>query len=781
MINPLQITYYIRTGYSPSDEPASDAVVELNESFTAPLQLKEYEPGHINVLRVQLSDEELHVIDYLKITDTVTNERWYYFVTGASRRLNEKTVEIGIMLDAFATVGLENISFFGNVARRSLSASERLNYPLLPEPWAPRRPLKTRRLVLDLNVNKTVKIPSHISTVFTEETTSVEDTQVINVPNSPLGLTTFQDSLAISAQLPMGYPNAAGDTTHSITTPWGNISYTTPFEDYLTLSGSTLATFLAKAKKYNSLDLIEPSYYLPAPNNTQTITLSELSNSNTRNLKASKYYTTVTIRSLASNSSHTYSDNDTDLQYNQSLTVVVVPDKNGGIYLLPTTIRDTGLSAYTYLEGVYSPFEAVVYNAVGDTPGKFAADGTLILNESLNNLFQTYINKVNALQVEGMQAKYFKDLGSYKNLVMPFAAEVLGVVTKAVSTVAGHWQNTQTSTNTPRINQTSSSSQYMPAINQHVTQNAYNPAFSQITNTLVGATNTAQNSTTNNPTRYQVQGSHTVSLGTNSQSYPAINTTICSHSYSTNGYANTPSHYQNSSTNIAAHYVNSSGYSNTPAHFVNTDTSSYTNAYVVNGVQNTYIPASSTVTETTQEGASRSVSEGNTVAVEGVPTVFELTDYGANAWNVLKTMIFGGYRNEIHSFMLGNINDYLNRWVSIQNDMHNGKVANLFKNITLLGNYTDYNKLVGKYEILIASLQPEDELNFDLFLDHFGHAVDECTETLVTDVRDNYNYVMVGEDAILSNSVRQDANAQILNQFRTGVRVWKKLVRPENY
>jgi hypothetical protein len=131
--------------------------------------------------------------------------------------------------------------------------------------------------------------------------------------------------------------------------------------------------------------------------------------------------------------------------------------------------------------------------------------------------------------------------------------------------------------------------------------------------------------------------------------------------------------------------------------------------------------------------------------------------------------------------MLGNINDYLNRWVSIQNDMHNGKVANLFKNITLLGNYTDYNKLVGKYEILIASLRPEDETNFDLFLEHFGHAVDEYRNTLVTDVRPNYNYTMVGEDAIIANSIQQNCNGQILNQFRTGVRVWKQLIRPENF
>ena len=147
----------------------------------------------------------------------------------------------------------------------------------------------------------------------------------------------------------------------------------------------------------------------------------------------------------------------------------------------------------------------------------------------------------------------------------------------------------------------------------------------------------------------------------------------------------------------------------------------------------------------------------------------------------MKNLLFGAYANEVHSFMLGNINDYMNRWVSIQNDLHNGKVANLFKNITLVGNYQDYNKLAGKYEILITSLQPDDEKNFDLFLSHFGHAVDEYTGNLVTDVNNNFNYSMVGDDAILTNSVAPDLSPIILNQFRTGVRVWKTLIRPENY
>ncbi len=131
--------------------------------------------------------------------------------------------------------------------------------------------------------------------------------------------------------------------------------------------------------------------------------------------------------------------------------------------------------------------------------------------------------------------------------------------------------------------------------------------------------------------------------------------------------------------------------------------------------------------------------------------------------------------------MLGNINDYLNRYAALQNDLHNSKVANLFKNITLVGNHSDANKLAGQYEILVASLQPADEINFDLFLQHFGHAVDEYSDVLVKDAGGNFNYVMVGDDAVLTNTVRADANAPILAQLRTGVRVWKTPVRAENF
>jgi hypothetical protein len=99
----------------------------------------------------------------------------------------------------------------------------------------------------------------------------------------------------------------------------------------------------------------------------------------------------------------------------------------------------------------------------------------------------------------------------------------------------------------------------------------------------------------------------------------------------------------------------------------------------------------------------------------------------------------------------------------------------------MVGSYQDTNKLAGKFEVLITYLNPLDESNFDLFLDHFGHAVDEYSNQLVKDVGKNYTYTMVGEDALITNSVRAESNQQIANQFRTGVRVWKTLIRPENY
>lgn len=745
-INPLKITFYRFTGYSPNDEPANDAVIDQNAHFDMPVYIKEYDPHKLTQIKVQITDADMETVDYLKITDTVTNERFYFYVLNHIR-LNEKVVVINIRLDAFATVGLDNISFFGNISRRSLSAAESNDYPRLPEPWTPRRPLKVRRIIVDVNTGKTVKIPTHISTTFEESETEITDTETINVPNSPLGLTTFEDSLSVNALLPVGYPTPAGDTEHTVTTPWGTTTYTTPYETYYTLSGNALSTFLEKAKKYNALDLIEAPYYLPNPANTETITITEFNNAEIKNRKAYKFYTVMTIRSLAGNQTRTYDDNNTDLQLQQDLAVIVVPDKNGGIYVIPTTIRDTGLNAFTYLDGVYSPFETVLLNAVGDTPAKFAADGTNILNNALNNLFQTYINKTNALQMEGMQAKYFKDLGTVKSVALAFFAEVLGTVSNTTNRNGGFYQNSFTNTYIPGTTQTQNITQTTAGYTQFQNSQTLIPRVNQTSNALTGAINTYQNLT----------------LASN---------------YS-RGYVNQPSHYTNTTISIPQYYQNTTGNTVVPNITTNSRGTISVNAYYQNSTQNTYISAYNSTSTTNTPGVTRSINEGNQIAVGGVSDVYEIPQ--ADAWGTLKTLLFGGYRNEVHSFMLGNINDYLNRWVSIQNDLHNGKVANLFKNITLVGNYQDYNRLAGKYEILITSLQDDDVQNFDLFLQHFGHAVDEYTTTLVKDVNSNFNYSMVGDDAILTNSIAPDMSADILNQFRTGVRVWKTLIRPANY
>lgn len=745
-INPLKITFYRFTGYSPNDEPANDSVIDLNAHWDMPVYIKEYNPHKLTQIKVQINDSDMETVDYLKITDTVTNERFYFYVLNHVR-LNEKVVVINIRLDAFATVGLENISFFGNISRRSLSAAESNNYPRLPEPWAPRRPLKVRRIIIDVNTGKTVRIPTHISTTFEESETEITDTETINVPNSPLGISTFEDSLSVNALLPVGYPNPAGDTEHTVNTPWGTTTYTTPYETYYTLSGNALSTFLEKAKKYNALDLIEAPYYLPNPANTETVTITEFNNAEIKNRKAYKYYTVMTIRSLAGNQTKTYDDNNTDLQLQQDLAVIVVPDKNGGIYVIPTTIRDTGLNAYTYLDGVYSPFETVLLNAIGDTPAKFAADGTNILNNALNNLFQTYINKTNALQMEGMQAKYFKDIGTVKSVALAFFAEVLGTISTTTTNNGGYWQNSTTNAYIPGITQTQNITQTTNGYTQNQNTHTTIPAYNSTQNTYTNPINTAQNLT----------------LASN---------------YS-RGYVNQPGYYTNTTLRSPSYTQNMTGTITVPNITTRSTGTITITGYNQNSTQNTYVNSFITNATTNTPRVTRSINQGNQIAVGGISDVYEIPQ--TDAWGTLKTLLFGGYRNEVHSFMLGNINDYLNRWVSIQNDLHNGKVANLFKNITLVGNYQDYNRLAGKYEILITSLQDDDVQNFDLFLQHFGHAVDEYTTTLVKDVNSNFNYSMVGDDAILTNSVSPDMSADILNQFRTGVRVWKTLIRPENY
>ena len=789
MANPLELTFYARTGYSPNDEPASDAVIDANAHWTSPLRLQEYDPAKLEAINVEITDGQLRPVDYLKITDTVTGERYYYYIL-THKRINGKVVNIRVALDAFASVGLANIAFYGNITRRSLSQEEAEQYPRLAEPWAPKRPLKTRRIIIDVNTNKTVQIPTHISTTFEDDDTEIAIEKTVDVPQTPLGVPTEPDSLSLSALLPAGYPTVAGDTTHTTTTPWGNLVYTTPYEAYYNLSGSALSEFLAKAKKYNALDLIEQPYYLPSPGNA-TVTISEFNQPKIKNKKAYKYYVTMTIRGLASNTSKVYDDQSTDLNYQQTLDVIVVPDKAGGIYVIPDTIRDTGLNAYTYLDGVYSPFETVVYNAAGDTPAKFASDGTVEINTQLNALFESYIDKINAMQMENMRFKYYKDLGTVKGQAMAFVSELVNGVSTATSTVGEVVQTSDSEISVPKITQQIDTTQKTPQYTQEFSNTLSNPSIRQTnttetpTNIITQTVNTTQDSyLVKHPDVTQTQSAYSYTPSSSGTiSIPQIKTITGSY------YETVPRVTSRQEVTISNPRVTQTGTLNIPAYdqkqtgtttinAVNTNVTGTqtTSAYTQTSKETTKIPQHTTQTTTVSSSSGRDVEDSVGLAEAASRYVNEV-----DSWGSMKTLIFGGYRNEMHSFMLGNINDYINRWAAIQNDIHNGKVANLFKNVTLLGNYASTNRLAGKYEILITSLQDEDIVNFDLFLQHFGHAVDEYSSALIRDAGGNYNYVMVGEDAIISNAIQPDLNARLLQQARAGLRVWKTLIRPENY
>jgi hypothetical protein len=725
------------------------------------------DPAAVKQIKVELQAQEIETVDYVKLTDTTTGERWYYYVMD-NELPNGVVAYLAVMLDSFATVGLGNISFFGNISRRSLSKAESNNYQRLPEPWAPRRPLKSRRIILNMNVGKQAKIPSHIGTVFEQDSTSFTnqgEITVLTLPDTVMGRSGIEDGLSIEGEVPMLYPTAANaSTTHTVSTPWGSESYETPYEDYMTISGTALSTFLRDAKKSNALDLISQPYWLPSPPTEQNITISEIAASGDRYIKSKKHYTTLTIRSLSTGQSRTFSDSDTNMQYNQPIVTVVVPDKNGGLYVLPKTIRDTGLNEYTYLEGVYSPFENIVYNAVGDTPGKFAADGTNQINEALNGLFGTYITKINALQIEQMQAKYLKDWGTTKGLIMSFTSFVLGTIAKTITNSDGYNTQSETSTNMPTLTQSGETIQDMPRVTQST---ASTTGVGGGTSYTTVPTNYSQTWTDfTNQSYVAGTGQYGSNWGYYTRQTDARTTNTGYQTQSSNPYA---SNGMTGSVDILAHTIRS-------------NTTNTTNGYQYTQTAQTEIPGQRSVAETETTGASMGVAEGHKIAWDGVDIVYTPHDTSPVVDAIrLGETIFSGYRNEMQSFMLGNLNDYLNRWASIQNDIHNGKVANLFKNITLLGTYNENNRLIGKYEIIIASLQPEDEFNFNLFLDHFGHAVDEYSSRLVTDVKENFNYTMVSEDAVLSNSVMPAANKRILDQFRAGVRVWKTLVRAENY
>lgn len=783
----VKVTLYQHTGYTFNDEPSSDAVIELNNKLVLHDDYNYNTPDNLNIIKVNIDENTAKSTDYVKIYNNDNGNRYYYFKIG-HQKINNMVYNLGLRLDYVATVGLSNINFYGNIIRRSLSKEESNNYPLLAEPWTPRRPLKVRTIVVDVNSEKQLRIPSHISNNFETDGTTINKTEGINYPSSPLDFgRSASDSLTISgANLSMGYPNIANDTTHNINTYWGSLSYVTPYETYYNLSGTSLTQFLANAKKFNSLDLIGTPYYLPT-NQDRVLEMTEFNKPNIKNAKAYKYYTTITIRSLAGNTSETFGDNDIVMTDNQKLVSVVVPDKNGGIYLMPDSFRNVGYAAYNYLKGVYSPFETVPINAVGDTPAKFAADGTNAYNRALTNMFLQYSQKINTAQYSKMLAEYLKDLGSMKSIAMAFFAEVLGGVSTAVSKTPAYQQTTDSTTTVPRIvtntNNTSNSLGYntttsgtSESSNGRTSTESITPSYdvtetiSQTSNNTIAnpeyapftLSNQINNTMWETGYRYNWQQNPFVEVSNSitqdrTINYPSVTTTT---SQSGQGGGVT--------INDSNTYI--------PPVTTNTTGSTTTNSYEQITTNVTNYKEQTVTTNTTSEGARREISEGAQIAEAGTKPVYEV-----DSWSVLRNYLGNGYVEELHSFMLGNLNDYMNRWASIENDLHNAKVANLFKNVTLIGTYSDYNKMAGKYEILVTSLQDEDVTNFDLYLQHFGHSVDEYTNVLVKDVGNNYNYTMVGDDALITNTYMAEANANILNQLRTGVRFWKTIIRPNNY
>ncbi len=109
-----------------------------------------------------------------------------------------------------------------------------------------------------------------------------------------------------------------------------------------------------------------------------------------------------------------------------------------------------------------------------------------------------------------------------------------------------------------------------------------------------------------------------------------------------------------------------------PEQQITTSSTTVTDATRQTAWQITATPEQTTTTTTTQQAAQRSVEQGNSIAVKGIDTIYQSTAPNLQAtpdWDTLQNVLFGSYRNEVHSFMLGNINDYLNRWASIQNDL----------------------------------------------------------------------------------------------------------------
>ncbi len=71
----VQVTFYARTGYSFSDEPASDTVINLNEHWDMSQAVVMHDPANKTrtQIKVEITDEDLSRVDYIKLSENGQN------------------------------------------------------------------------------------------------------------------------------------------------------------------------------------------------------------------------------------------------------------------------------------------------------------------------------------------------------------------------------------------------------------------------------------------------------------------------------------------------------------------------------------------------------------------------------------------------------------------------------------------------------------------------------------------------------------------------------------
>jgi hypothetical protein len=481
------LTVYFNTKYSLVDIPLNASVVELNAKYVYPYQINDNMFMYLSELKLELTDEQLRNVDYAKIVTQESTPQTFYYNVVAGTRLNPKVVKIALSLDSITTLGIGNILFEGQIVRQTIPATE--NYTILAEPFTPSLPLKNRTYVYDAYDGSVIDtiIPANIKPTFESDGTSINIDGAVNTePLIPIATNSIIGdfpNIGVTGTLNLIRPIPASDTTLYIITPWGTFPYTQYMTEYNTASGQDLLSFLANAKKANSLDFIMSPILVPHDLRTATrnvvININEANNTSKGLLykKTTRFFTSINVTAMSTGSNKIYTDKEVPIDTTTNFVLITEPDENGGIYFVPANLRFDTLNMLSHRSyGVYTNFKSMVLNAAGTTSDAYIGEQQLTINNQVANNMMAYSDKMNQVSKMNHAGNAYKTLFDTSMQLLNFATSskaaqatlLISLSSKVLSALTeGNWQgnanNSHTTNNYTPGMQTPAQSEYEPA------------------------------------------------------------------------------------------------------------------------------------------------------------------------------------------------------------------------------------------------------------------------------------------------------------------------------